>query len=68
MLTVYPLGDTISVSGKIETAQELEIAREALGPSIFVGAELSSLRDDNGVFYRYQAIEIGNYVSWMVYS
>ena len=64
MLSVYPFEDTISVSGKIETAQELEIAREALGPSILVTSDLNMT--DNGVFYRYQAIEIGNYVSWMV--
>lgn len=64
MLTVYSFEDTISVSGEIETAQELQIAREALGPSMFVTGDLNMA--DNGIFYRYQAIDIGNYVSWMV--
>lgn len=65
MLTIYPPESTglTTVTGTIETDQELDLAREAL-PAISMPDEDDAYA--NGVVYFYRTVNKGDYVTWMV--
>lgn len=69
MLMVTAREGSTLVSGRIENQRELDIAQEAIGRLNIITAPMVHdvfSRDTNGINYRYQALEIGSYVTWMV--